>query len=257
VRRRSTARGASPAERIEYGSDPDQYGEWRLPDSGETPLTVGVLVHGGYYRSKYRADLMDALALDLARRGWASWNLEYRRPDRHGWAATVDDLRAGIAALERVPHALDAPLVLFGHSAGGQLVLQVAEWMPANLPAVPVALAVSLAGVVDLVAAYELDLSNGAVRGALGGTPQEVADRYRDASPASFTGRRVPWLLVQGREDDPALIDMNRRLAVADAVDRPELIDAPGDHFSVIDPSSPIWNTTMDRVGRILGQRTR
>ncbi len=63
------------------------------------PLPVAVLVHGGYWRSIWAADLMDALAVDLAQRGYAAWNLEYRRPDRHGWQATVADVAAGLDRL--------------------------------------------------------------------------------------------------------------------------------------------------------------
>ncbi|MET8141114.1 alpha/beta hydrolase fold domain-containing protein [Sphaerisporangium sp. NPDC005288] len=88
---------------------------------------VAVLVHGGYWRSIWQADLMDALAIDLARRGYATWNLEYRRPDLHGWDATTRDVASGLAALTAlgVPLDLDRVVVL-GHSAGGQLALRLA-----------------------------------------------------------------------------------------------------------------------------------
>lgn len=243
---------AHPAIRSDYGRDPDQYGEWRLPTSGAHPVAIAVLVHGGYYRSKWQASLMDDLAIDLADRGWASWNLEYRRPDRDGWSATVDDLRSGVAALARFPQALGVPLVLFGHSAGGQLVLQLAERLQRHPMLPSVALSVSLAGVVDLIAAHDRSLSDGAVNNALGGSPAEVPDRYREASPSLYTTRSAPWLLVQGSDDSADLVEMNRRLAASDAVGRPELIEAPGHHFSVIDPAAAIWALTLDRVTELL-----
>ena len=246
------AAAAHPATRVDYGRDPDQYAEWRPPTSGERPAAVGVLVHGGYYRSTWQASLMDDLAIDLARRGWASGNLEYRRPDRHGWSATLDDLRAGVAALAHLPEALDVPLVLFGHSAGGQLVLQLAERLQSDRTLPSVTLAVSLAGVVDLVAACDRGLSNGAVKVAIGGSPTQIADRYREASPSLFVERSAPWLLVQGTDDSSDLIEMNRRLAASDSLGRPELIEAPGDHFSVITPSSAIWGQAIDRVTQLL-----
>jgi acetyl esterase/lipase len=248
----ATAAATHPAVRSVYGGEPEQYGEWRLPTSGERPVAVGMLVHGGYYRSKWQASLMDDLAIDLARRGWASWNLEYRRPDRHGWLATLGDLRSGVAALDGFPQARGVPLVLFGHSAGGQLVLQLAERLQGDRALPAVAVAVSLAGVVDLVAAHDRDLSNGAVHHALGGSPDELAELYREASPSLFATRTASWLLVQGSDDSADLVEMNRRLAASDRVDRPELIEAPGDHFSVIDASAAIWSATVDRVTALL-----
>lgn len=251
-----TAAAMHPGVRVDYGGDPDQYGEWRQPTSGERPVAVGLLVHGGYYRSKWQASLMDDVAIDLAHRGWASWNLEYRRPDRHGWAATMDDLHAGVAALDSFPQTLGAPLVLFGHSAGGQLVLQLAEQLRRDTHLPSVALAVSLAGVVDLVAAYDRGLSNGAVHNALGGSPTELPDRYGEASPTLFTDRSAPWLLVQGADDEVDLVEMNRRLAASDSVGWPELVEAPGNHFSVIDPSAAIWGMAVDRVTELLEQHS-
>lgn len=35
---------------------------------------MAMLLHGGFYRSIWAADLMDALAADLAARGFAAWN---------------------------------------------------------------------------------------------------------------------------------------------------------------------------------------
>jgi len=233
----------SPAKRIVYGPAIDQYGEWRAPL--EPPRAIGVLVHGGFYRSKWQAHLMDALAIDLQQRGWGSFNLEYRRPDRHGWQAMLDDLAAGLTAM---PHDPQTPIVLFGHSAGGQLVLQMSQWR--HVPAC--ALAVSLAGVVDLLAAHDRAMGEDAVSQAIGGSPAEFPERYADASPCSYASRAAEWLLVQGEMDSQDLIDMNRRLAASAALGPVPLIEATGDHFSVIDPTHAIWLQTMNWIERFL-----
>ena len=157
-----------PAERVAYGAHPEQWADERTPTGAtDAPSVapVGVLIHGGFWRSIWAADLMDALAIDLAERGWVSWNLEYRRPDRNGWDATTADIVAGVAkARERHP---GAPIVLFGHSAGGQLALRLAADDP------DLALAVSLAGVLDLGEGQRRFLGEGAITTALGGTPAE------------------------------------------------------------------------------------
>lgn len=249
-----------PARRVRYGSDPDQWADLRLP-AGEAPAPVSapvaVLLHGGYWRSIWGADLMDALAIDLTGRGFASWNLEYRRPDRHGWDATVADVAAGLAGLAAAaPGRLDLGRVaVIGHSAGGQLALRAA----ADAGAGRVALAVSLAGVLDLAEGERRWLSAGAVPAALGGTSAELPEVYAAADPPARLPLRIPQLIVQGRDDDPDLVDINRRYARAarSAGDELTYLEQPGDHFAVIDPHSAIWRATRHALVPTLGPTRR
>ncbi len=256
--RHAAHRFRSPATRIAYGPHPDQWGDLRLPTREKAaPAPVAVLLHGGFWRSHWAADLMDALAVDLASRGYAAWNLEYRRPDRHGWDATTDDVSAGIAALTSAADAgvLDlARIAVLGHSAGGQLALRFAADQAADVhPEVAgtrsprVALAVSLAGVLDLAEGERRHLGEGAIPAALGGTPASAPHRYAASDPMVRVPIGVPTLLVQGTEDSPDLVDMNRRYAAAarQAGDDLGYVERPGDHFDVIDPGSAIWQATM------------
>ena len=64
---------------VRYGPEPDQFAQLWQPARPATPPAVVVLVHGGYWRHRYRCDLMEPLAADLCARGYAVWNLEYRR----------------------------------------------------------------------------------------------------------------------------------------------------------------------------------
>ena len=90
-----------------------------------------VLIHGGFWRARYRLTLQHPLTADLAAKGWAVWNLEYRRlgwRSRGGWPATLEDVAAGIDELGRLDRPLDlARVVAIGHSAGGQLALWAAS----------------------------------------------------------------------------------------------------------------------------------
>jgi len=249
---------AAPPAVLAYGGHADQHLELRLP-AGEGPHPVAVLVHGGYWRSRWACDLMDPLALDLVARGFAAVNLEYRRPDEHGWAATTADLAAGLQAL--VPAAaagtpLDlARVALLGHSAGGQLVVRLAADLADGADAgadtdavVRPALTVSLAGVLDLVTGDRRWLSEGAVAGALGGRAADVPDVYAASSPLARVPVGAPLAVVVGVGDDLDLLDASRTFAAAAlaAGDDVALVEDEGDHFAVIDPASAVWTRVAD-----------
>lgn len=226
--------------------------ETRVGESTGGPWPVVVLLHGGYWRSIWAADLMEALCADLTARGFAVWNLEYRRPDLHGWDATVADVAAGLAALSRLEAPLDPQRVaIAGHSAGGQLALRAAA------DGAGVALAVSLAGVLDLVEGDRRWLSAGAVASALGATTWDdaAAERvYGGASPLARVPLKVRQLIVQGSGDALDLVDFGRRYAraAANAGDEVTYLEMVGDHFDVIDPATPIWQATAQAITEAL-----
>ena len=147
-----------------YGDDGAQVGDLYLPPDVARPAVV-VLVHGGFWRQEYERDLMGPLAEDLVARGYAVWNIEYRRVamDGGGWPGTLTDVAAAVDHLEVL--AREQPLdltriVAIGHSAGGHLAVWLAArpTLPADAPGaaplVTVSAAVSLAGVLDLRAAH-------------------------------------------------------------------------------------------------------
>src|SRR3954447_18667063 len=170
--------------RHRYGDHVHQFADLLLPPETDAPLPVAVLLHAGFWREQYALDLAEDLARDLARRGWAAWNVEYRRVGEGsggGYPATLEDVAAAIDFLQ----TLDAPLdlgrvVTVGQSAGGHLALWAAT---REAPAVPLAGAVSQAGVPDLRAADCLGLGDSAAADFMGGHAGERADAYADASP--------------------------------------------------------------------------
>ncbi|WP_432521925.1 alpha/beta hydrolase [Kineococcus sp. SYSU DK006] len=250
-----------PAATSAYGPHPDQRLELRLPrDAGSGPFPVAVLVHGGYWRSRWASDLMDAVAVDLADRGWAAVNVEYRRPDEHDWEATTADVAAALQAVAGLEAPLDlGRVVLLGHSAGGQLVVRLAADLAAGLaadlaasPAAPVrpALTVSLAGCLDLESIHDRHLSEGAVALALGGSPAQLPQVYAASSPLRRLPLGSPLAVVCCRGDDPDLLDASRRYAAAAraAGDDVAVLEEDGDHFSVVDPRTRVWQRTLDLV---------
>jgi dipeptidyl aminopeptidase/acylaminoacyl peptidase len=193
---------------------------------------------------------MHAVCADLAERGWAAWNLEYRRlglGNGGGWPATFDDVAAGIDHLARlagddvVGGRLDLTrVVAIGHSAGGHL----AAWAATReSPEVPVTAVVSQAGVLDLARAWELRLSNGVVGRLLGGTPEEVPDRYAAASPAQRLPLTVPALLTHGALDDTVPLAMSEAFAEAAGCDLH--VEPEEDHYGHLDPGNPLWKAVI------------
>jgi len=154
--------------RLAYGSDPNQFGEIRLPhDKGPFPILMNL--HGGFWKARY--DLLHAghLCAALSQKGLATWNVEYRRVGNPGggWPGSFEDVRNAyrfLAQLEKRYNLDLSKVLVMGHSAGGQLALCLAAHEPA------LTRVLSLAGVVDLDAAGKLHLGDNAVAAFLGGT---------------------------------------------------------------------------------------
>lgn len=249
-----------PFETIEYGEGRDRFGDLRLPAEGCGPFPLAVFIHGGFWRERWLRDTIEPLAIDLAKRGFATWNLEYRRvgPSGGGFPATADDIAAGIDHAEQLARTYPIDLdrvVVIGHSAGGHLALWVVRRCGVDRPArVSPRLVVSLAGVTDVAEAARRGLGDtgNATADFLDGAPESLPERYAFASPVTTLPLGVPQLVVQGRLDNmPDLVDLNRAYVRAgreagDEVDYLELDDA--DHFHLITPASHAWPPVAERI---------
>lgn len=240
----ASANGTAPRT-YRYGTGPQHEADLLMAD-GPGPHRVAVLLHGGFWRAPFTRNLMAALAVDLADRGWATWNVEYRRVGNGGGVpATLEDVRAAIDALTGVEGPLDRRrLLVIGHSAGGQLALCAAA-MPA------VAAVVSLAGVCDLESAARERIGDGAALEFLGGTPEERPEAYAIADPLRLLPSAVHVLLVHGDADDRVPVEQSRAYARAAraAGDRCELLELAGvGHFAVIDPRTPAWTNVAEHL---------
>jgi acetyl esterase/lipase len=189
---------------------------------------MAIVLHGGFWRARYDRTLMHPLCADLTARGWAAWNVEYRRlGDGGGVPATLEDVVAAAAAIPA-----DAPRrVAIGHSAGGHLAAYLASRVPLDG-------VVSQAGVLDLALGAELGLSDGVVEEFLGGAP------LADASPIERLPLRARTLLTHGGRDDivPPVISERYAVAARAAGDDVDLVvDPDADHYAHLDPAHPLW----------------
>ena len=248
-----------PAPCIAYGDHPDQVANLHLParEGGLWPCVV--LIHGGFWRAGWDRTLMTALADDLARRGLAAWNVEYRRVGQEGggWPGTLEDVAAAIDHLAGIEQVDTRRVATCGHSAGGHLALWLAarHGLPSHAPGAglrvrPVA-AVAQAGVCDLEQAWREGLGTGAVE-ALLGSLDDRPERYAIASPAALAPLGVPQLLVHGTADDIVPISQSRDHAARDP--QAELAEIEGaDHFDVIDVRHAAWSAVTQRLSAWLG----
>jgi len=244
-----------PRRRVRYGPHAQQLCELHLPD-GAGPHPVAVVLHGGFWRAPRTRRYIRPLCADLARAGWAAWNVEYRRVGRGqggGWPATFLDVAAGIDALSGVESPLDVGRVAaVGHSAGGHLALWAAargrlpEGAPGAQPQVKIAAGVAaLAAPSDLEASPDLYAPGGAVHDLMGSSPAEAPDdRYAIANPIRLVPIGVPVLLMHGDADETVPVRRSRDFAerARAAGDNVTLLTPEGaGHRSVIDPRRGEW----------------
>ncbi len=257
-----------------YGDHPSQWGELFLPESAPRRGVV-VVIHGGYWRAQYGAELGEPIAKDLAAHGMVAWNLEYRRAGNGGgWPRTFEDVLAGIDKLADIAgeHALQLDrVVALGHSAGGHLAVWAAgrnRLAQLGTPdadrqlfrrgdddgAVQITGVVSQSGLLDLAAAERLNLSNGAVINLLGGTPERYPKRHKYADPMSAVPLKVPVYAVHGTDDDTVPLSQSEAYsgAAQSTGAAVQFLKVPGDHFDLIDPKAAAYRKCRELVRGLL-----
>jgi len=251
-----------PARQIAYGDHPDQVGNLHLP-VGEGAWPTVVLIHGGFWKWGWDRTLMTPLAHDLARQGYAVWNIEYRRVGQEGggWPGTLEDAAAAIDHVAAIEQVDVSRVVTIGHSAGGHLAVwlgarhRLPASAPGSTPRVRPRAAVSQAGVLDLARGAADGLGSGACAGLLGGEPDHVPERYATASPVALLPLGLPVLLVHGARDDIVPPSQSHAYAAAAraAGDEVELVDLPdADHFDVVEVGDPAWLAVVERLPGLL-----
>jgi len=263
---------SAPADvRVAYGTEPDQFGELRLPRGGGLH-PVAVVIHGGCWVESY-ADLRNtaALADALRREGMATWNIEYRRSDERGggWPGTFLDVARAIDALRALARRYPLDLtrvIVVGHSAGGQLALWAAGrhrlpagsavFLPHPLPITGV-LALGTPGDLATFRRRETDVcGRPVVTDLLGGGPDQVPERYAQASPIEMLPLGVPQILVTASADfveSPA-----EGAAYVAAVRRAgdsarQLVIPDAGHFEYLSPSSAAWPAVRKAARELAG----
>jgi acetyl esterase/lipase len=246
----------TPDAHIAYGKDALQYGDLYLPRTDGAHAVV-VLIHGGCWLGELPGpELMAPMVEPLRAKGFAVWNIEYRRLGQAGggYPGTFLDAGAAVDELRVIAqrYRLDlGHVVVVGHSAGGHLAAWVAarKRIAATSPlhvADPLGVrgVVSLSGILDLEAYRAKGPSACGGPATIDGLVGKHADPYADTSPSTLLPAGVPEAILSGGSDGivpPAFAhDYARRARqVGDAISDIE-IPAAG-HFDMIDPKAPAW----------------
>lgn len=218
-------RSAMPFETIRYGPHQDNVGDLRR---GGGDLVV--LAHGGLWRQEFERDTTESLAVDLTRRGFDTWNLEYRRIGAGGgWPAVGHDV---LTALDSIPRLdVDARRVfLVGHSAGAYSLIWAAQ-----RSRVPVTLHIAMGPMIDIGATVD----NGE-RGAA-----EAQTLIDSGAPTRLTTGGVPTVLVHGDADQIVPVERTVALASEQGLEHHR---SGCDHFSLLDPTKPEWAWVVERL---------
>jgi len=257
---------AKAEARIAYGPGPAQVVDLFLP-KGKGPYPVVVLIHGGCYLAEYQGlPQTSGIAADLAKRGYAVWNVEYRKLGEAGagYPGTFLDVADAVDRLrtEAPKYGFDLKrVVAVGHSAGGHLALWAAA--RAKLPkASPLWRAdpVKIRAVVSLGGIGDLEGQRDVFAGACGPEPipkiiglAERTDAYADTSPAALlpTGSRT--VMISGSLDHvmPPPTGVAYVERVRKAGDSADAIALPGvSHFDVVIPTTAAWGEVVKAVDR-------
>jgi arylformamidase len=223
----------SPRRDLRYGPRPKETLDLFVPAGARRG--VFAFIHGGYWRALDKSDF-SYVAAPFVERGIAVAVVNYDLCPQVSVATIVEECRAAVVWLAREAGALGiggAPLVVGGHSAGGQLAatMLAVDWGTAGLDADPLAGAVSLSGVHDL-APIPLFSFNSDIR-------LDEAEARR-LSPVNMTPRSsAPLLLAAGADETSEFLRQTRLLWDAWPANRPRGATAPlfvpaRDHFTVV-----------------------
>jgi acetyl esterase/lipase len=237
----------APSLKVAYGTaSARQFGELRLP-SGKGPFPVAVIMHGGCWAGMGGTTNVAALASFLARNGVAVWTPSYRELGSDGgWPNTFADWAQGFGYVKTLAqtHPLDLErITVIGHSAG----VTPAIWLgtggkgdgvvTGELPAVEAV--VALDGPLTLGALVGTDAAicgQPVIAPLMGGTPEEVPERYAMLDPLANKPLIKRLLVVDGAlpDPDPAVIAALRGQGIAVEVIRVD----QNEHFNMLVPGT-------------------
>ncbi len=193
------------------------------PASGKGPFPALIFMHGsgwGWYRGISRIQYMFAI-IEAAERGYVAVSVDYRLTSvkendktKYLFPAQVYDMKCAVRWLRAnaKKYKIDPNCIgAVGWSSGGHLALMLGLTDPSHglegecgnsKFSSRVQAVISLAGPTELISLYHEKSVPIVLVEFLGGTPEEVPDQYRIASPLTYVSKDDPPVLtIHGDRD--------------------------------------------------------
>lgn len=252
------AAASAPVATVPYGPDPVQVADLRVP-AGKGPFPVAMIIHGGCWQASVdNRSGIAGVAEALTRRGFATWNVDYRRvgDPGGGWPGTFEDIAAAedkLADIAAKYHLDLARVVVVGHSSGAHLALWAASraklpapWNAMRVRPVTVA-AIDGPGALAPFVGIDVQVCGGpAIVPLMGGTPQQRPAEYRIASPMDHLPLGPRQLLVQAELGALMQPYVAAAQASGDVVE--VLTPANANHFDIVTPNTPNGMAVIDFI---------
>ncbi|NJR38831.1 MAG: alpha/beta hydrolase [Leptolyngbyaceae cyanobacterium CSU_1_4] len=188
---------------------------YRPLQRGKYPAIV--VIHGGGWQNGSPNDNAD-FSQYMAAQGYSVVSIDYRLAPQYQFPAQLEDVRTAIAYIQEHADELEVDvnrMALMGRSAGAHLAM-LAAYEP---DAPPLRAVVNYYGPVNLTTGYQDPPnpdpigSRGLLRDFLGGTPADLPERYKQASPWNYVNHAVPpSLLIYGQRDHVVQSKFGRKL---------------------------------------------
>jgi len=229
---------SEPDLKHKYDKKPYHHINFRAP-SGKGPHPTLFVLHGGKFRSAYRAKQTEFLCSDLAKHGVATCNIEFPRLGHVGanWHSMFHSIAE--ACKQIMEHADEwgidqGRITILGHSSGAHLAFclpKIKKFLARELAFKPASL-IALAGVFDLKMAPQLQKEI-----------DEMFGETKPFDPTSLMPLGIKQLLLCGSKDKltgQAAAYRNRANNAGDNVTSYTIMG--GTHFNIIDTTSDTYS---------------
>ncbi|MDJ0797103.1 MAG: alpha/beta hydrolase [Calothrix sp. MO_167.B12] len=172
--------------------------------SGKYPTLI--IIYGGAWRTG-SPNSHENYSVYMAAQGYSVVAIDYRHAPKYKFPAQMEDVEAALRYIQEYAHDLEVDterMAIMGRSAGAHLATLAAY----KQNAFPFRAVVSYYGAVNLTAGYydppvpnPID-SKTVLENFLGGTPKELPELYRQASPINYPRSNLPpsLLVYAGRD---------------------------------------------------------